>query len=104
MSSNGTLSTINDGVDSTRSNSVMELAKSAPPDPSHLELVNNDAAAHIQIDSFTLTPARMVPATAAARDKPLTSMAIWNAARDSDLYQLVLVSGKRRFTNHMKSQ
>lgn len=104
MSSNGTLLTINDGVDSTRSNSAMESAKSVPPVPSHLELVNNDAAAHTQIVSFTLTPTRMVPAMAAARDKPLTSTAIWNAARANDLYQLVLVWERRPFTNHMKSQ
>ena len=46
----------------------------------------------------------MVLAMAAARDKPLTSMVTWNAARANDLYQLVLVWERRPFTNHMKSQ
>ena len=38
----------------------MESAKSVPPVPSHLELVNNDAAAHTQIVSFTLTPVSII--------------------------------------------
>jgi len=82
----------------------MESAKSVLPVPSHLEPANKNAVAHTQIVSFTLTPTRMVHVMAAARDKPLTSMAIWSAARDNDLYQLVLVLERRPFTNHMKSQ
>ena len=55
FSSNGTLSIINGGEVSTRSNSAMVLARSVLPDQSPLVPVNSDAVDHTQTDFSTST-------------------------------------------------